>query len=500
MEKIISENNKLPKGTTNFIIHQIKKSAETSLFALTELIDDAIDAVRGSKNEVINITNDKHNGVLVVEDNGCGMSLEILQNILNQFESHHYADALISKFGLGRWYPIFKIPLRPNITIETSTGNGVLYKGTLDVIGEDWNKLITESPCPKSRKGTTVTINFVNENEFPEDIELMSFLGKHYAFSNTTIKYNGVEIQKNDPLFTYLLQDGLNTTDGVYVNKGIVHQVSTHVFTNNEDRMVVVRFIGVSIAAAAFANGTAKERDDESPQGDRAAEKGGIYTILGTNILNKGHNGEFINKVLTRGGSGSARLGIYIISDNNNVLDLDDVKAKGCHSFMMNKRILNEYKDSESHTKLFEAICRKFNACSRLYNLIGQSNKGHVSMGDEEILTVVNKTDKPKYKPNSSSKVCNRLKGDTSSKVHINTIEKYFDYMTSNETGILSVSIPNNSEGLCIEVNPTKLPDNWNTLRKEEILIAMGKFLMEEIGDANIFNKFNQAFASYKQN
>ena len=141
MDKI--KNTTLPKGATKLIIHELRKAADNVNYAITETIDDALDAVHHAPNASIQITYDGEK--LVVSDfgYGTGITKEVCKNIIEKFYSHHFANIGISKFGLGRNYPFATIPNHPNMTYETSIGDGIMRTVTSeipDVDKEEWIK------------------------------------------------------------------------------------------------------------------------------------------------------------------------------------------------------------------------------------------------------------------------------------------------------------------------------------------------------------------------
>ena len=74
-----------------------------------------------------------------------------------------------------------------------------------------------------------------------------------------------------------------------------------------------------------------------------------------------------------------------------------------------------------------------------------------------------------------------------------------FDYVTpSINKGLITISIPNNKEKeLRTVVNTGNLPLDWSTLTKEDLLIAMSHFIIEEERNSELFHKFNENIKSY---
>lgn len=484
-----------PKGASDFIIAQLRKSADNSLDALTEIIDDCIEALGDNSNAKLSITHDPLNRVLTIDElnNGCGMTLHTLTEFFGSFKAHNFVCNFISRFGLGRWYTIAKIPNVPNIHIDTSVGDGVLLHADFSVDGEEWNTKITQYPCHKNVRGSKFVINDVNEDEFPSDDVVVDFLSKHYAYTNIDILYNGVSVGKNDPLYLDKLPNGCNTPDGLYVKDGIIHKIVTEKFVDSDGNEVVLRAIATSITAQALYGWIT---DNKRNMIENSAEMGGIYTCVGSNLLNKGNNGNFVKTVLTRGGSGITRLFLKIIKDDTNVLKLNDVKARGFANFFINKENLNQYSNKRGDG-LYNFIENCMKICKSFYNLVGQ--KKHETLNDDEIYTRVENMLYPTApKKGTARKISNKLKKYESAKIHIDAIHKFFDFETVGK-GLFDVTIPNNENLPNIKLNSKMLPDNFSTLTKEDILLSFAKFLIEDIQDKEIFNKFNQSFAGHEE-
>lgn len=531
MQQFLS--NAIPEGGTKLLIHELRKAIQNKKNALTEIIDDAIDAVNNSPSSIINVTYDKDKRTLKVSDfgYGIGMDSKTCEAIVSKFFSHCFSVSGISKFGLGRFYAFAMLGNHPNIHFRSSTGSGSMCEAVCevkDIEKDDWTKMITDYPCEKGTHGTEVTIEDVDLSD-EELKDMRETYRKHYAMVKSTIILNGEPINKFNPCYIEKLPDGIETPDGVYViedeegmnRASFAFIVTTHVFRKDSS---VVR---LKTATVSITKNGLKECEK---YGDSfAAPNAGIYMGLSSNILNKGNNAlEFFNIVMTRGGSGATRMFIKVLEDNDNVLSLNDVKVLGYEPFFLRRFKLNEYKNVNGEG-LYDVLADAFKECKGLYNQIGQGK--HEVYTVNEVYSIVSnshniKTGTPKKV--KQRKVCNTIES-ASKDVHVQYIEHMYDYVTerklvcrecgyasramfdecpncgsrdidrtSTDDVVIDVSIPKNEDKkLRIEVNARNLPPNFPNLTKEDILLGVSKFLIEGVEDPLLFEKWNSNIKKY---
>lgn len=502
-----------PNGTTKLIIHELQKAVQDKTNALTESIDDAIDAVNDSSSSVVNVIYDKELHVLKVSDIGfgIGMSKTVCEQITSGFFSHNFTTVGISKFGLGRFYPFAIMGDYPNMRFRTSTGDGVMREvlcSIPNIENEIWVRSVDEYPCEKGIHGIEVIFEKVNLSD-EEWKEMQNFYSIHYSLTNCTIKFNGNPIKKFNPCYIEKLPDGINTPDGIYAtDDGFVFKVDTHFFTS-EKKIVRFKTVAVSITQKAFDNRDEKNGVGANIKDSTSASMGGFYGCIGSNILNKGNNAlPFFNLTFTRGGSGITRLFMKVIQDDDNVFGLNDVKACGYAPFSPRRFELNKFKNNEGKN-LYNTIYEIVQNCRKLYDRIGQ--KKHSTYTKDEIYKIAQETYNLNNKKAKNSKTCAAVK-KASKDIHMKYIEEMYDYVTptsntqvncdekmnSRFNGIYNVSIPKNKEKeLHIEVNAKSLPSDWASLTKEDILIGVGRYFIEELGNSTLFNKFNNNFISH---
>lgn len=485
--------NDCPNGATELIIHELKKAVKNRINALTETIDDAIDAVNDSNSSTISITYDKETKTLKVSDfgYGIGMTKDICKEIISNFYSHNFnVMGGISKFGLGRFYPFSIMGEYPNMTFKTSTGDGAMHEAHCSISdekNETWNRSVISTACEKGIHGTEVTFNAVEITD--DEIEAMKkYYSMHYAMSNCKITFNGNILEKFNPCYIEKLPNGINSVDGIYSIDGIVFKVETHNFTYNE-KTVKFKTVAVSITQRAFNEKVTNHNDSTS------AINGGVYTCLGSNILNKGGNAqEFFDLVFTRGGSGITRLFIKVYQDDDNVLGLNDVKACGYEPFYSKHFELDKFRNNRGekmYSKLYEII----KECRKLYDRIGQGKHNYTDEENYRIAQESYNVGNGKVKKTNTCRAARKASKD----VHVEFIEKMYDYVTpSTNKGVITITIPNNKETeLRTVVNTGNLPLDWSTLTKEDLLIAMSHFIIEEECNSELFHKFNENIKSY---
>lgn len=486
--------NGLPNGTTKLLISQLKKAARNKMYALTESIDDAIDAVNNSSASKIEITYDKSSMELTVSDmgfGGAGMNESVCYQIISDFYSHNFSTMDgISKFGLGRFYPFGILGSHPNMRFITSTGDGVMREVSCvvpDINKEVWERNVNEYPCEKgiANRGTKVRFSHVELSD--EEIEEMKdYYSIHYALTKCKIIFNGEELEKFNPCYIEKLPGGIYAPDGIYSIDGFVFKVETHEFKYQES-VVKFKLFALHITQRAFDEGFTNKKDSTS------AINGGFYGCLGSNILNKGNNAkEFFDLIFTRGGSGVTRLFMKVIQDDDNILLLNDVKALGYAPFYARRFELDNFKNNNGE-KLFDHVASVLKHCRKLYDRVGQDK--HKGYTDEEIYKIAVETYNLGKNRVSQSKTLKTVKG-ASKDAHVQYIEQMYDYVTPSEqnNGIIKVSIPKNKVNtLDLEVNAQVLPFDWGSLTKEDILIAMAKFIIEEKKDSILFSEFNNS-------
>lgn len=494
---MIKINNGLPSGTTKLIIHELKKAAGSKINALTESIDDAIDAVNNTPNSTIKVTYDKDSEKLIVSDMGFGTGIEdfVCRQIISNFYSHHFTVINgIGRFGLGRFYPFATLGSNPNMYIKTSTGDGVMREVSCfipDIEQDVWERNFKEYPCEKSEHGTELI--YTNVKLSDEELnEMKRFYSIHYALTNCQIKFNGEILEKFNPCYIEILPNGIDTPDGIYVINGFVFKVETHEF-KYENSVVKFKLVALHITQKAFDDSNLINKNDST-----SALNGGFYGCIGSNILNKGNNAkEFFDLVFTRGGSGATRLFMKVVQDDDNVLQLNDVKALGYEPFYQRHFELNKFRNNKGE-KLFDHVAEVLKDCRKLYDRVGQEK--HKGYTDEEIKRIAIETYNLSKKSANQTKTCKAVK-NASKDVQVQYIQEMFDYVTpvsDIDKCVINVTIPKNKvRQLNLDINTQALPWDWATLTKEDIIIAVSKYLIEDRKDSILFNDFNKKFINY---
>ena len=136
----------------------------------------------------VNVTADLENASITFEDNGIGMTVEEVENYINQvafsgakdFVSKYEAagsDAIIGHFGLG-FYSVFMVAKK--VTIDTlSFKEGAEAVHWESESGDEY----AISASERTERGTTVTLYLDDENtEFADSDELRQVIQKYCAF------------------------------------------------------------------------------------------------------------------------------------------------------------------------------------------------------------------------------------------------------------------------------------------------------------------------------
>ncbi|MCE9499991.1 MAG: ATP-binding protein, partial [Leptospira sp.] len=215
------EKGKISVETEN-IFPIIKKwlYSEKDIF-LRELVSNATDAItklkkislseefEGGTDYKINISFDKQNRTLSIEDNGVGMSADEVKKYINQIAFSGAADfvkkyegedskaGIIGHFGLG-FYSSFMVSTKVEIESKSYKKDSVGVKWE-SYSGTDFQLNLTE----RKERGTKITLHLdTDSGEFLDKWKLKELIKKYCDFLPVPILVEGEEANKKKALWS----------------------------------------------------------------------------------------------------------------------------------------------------------------------------------------------------------------------------------------------------------------------------------------------------------
>jgi hypothetical protein len=257
-----------------FILEALRSTGYDAYSAIYELIDNSIDA----ESLTINIVYNKDNKSLSISDDGKGMSLSKLSEIMNFGCDRTYSTTEIGYFGVGLKSSCLNLVdlNKEDSFIEIMTNDGVeqsIVKWS--PINNPLDYLIGKYTHVMDNIGTTIIIHGVNK--FSEQT-LKKYIGVLYfpILQTNTIQIivNDTNILYNDPLYRYS-----SLTEKNYVK-------------------ATVSGFEIEINCCLINDGQEKHNwDIQSVEGKWSYAKGGLYIIYGGRYIDyggtfglKGHN------------------------------------------------------------------------------------------------------------------------------------------------------------------------------------------------------------------
>ncbi|MEN6323673.1 MAG: TIGR02391 family protein [Proteiniphilum sp.] len=237
----MSEDKLFMTFEANTIQHLGVKMYSTMPPALAELIANAYDACA----TVVKIRlYDQEEKVVIVEDNGCGMSFEEVNNFFlrigrNRREEQQHSQCgriPTGKKGLGK-LALFGIGDRINIKTlknEECVSFDLDWNEILHTKGRDYEPAFERLENKESKRGTTITLtNLKRKTGFPIQ-DYADNIAKLFNFQDDFIIHislndgkpikidNKTKYQKVDPEFEWDIQEIIKTNEKVYSNKDYI--------------------------------------------------------------------------------------------------------------------------------------------------------------------------------------------------------------------------------------------------------------------------------------
>ncbi|BBH51905.1 molecular chaperone HtpG [Fluviispira sanaruensis] len=181
----------------NLMVHSLYSNKEIFLRELISNASDAVDKLRfeeitnhnlikSEKENSISISSDKEKHILIIEDNGLGMSKEEIMNnlgtiansgtkkFLEKLSEQDKKDSnLIGQFGVG-FYSAFMVASK--ITVESLSAHG----GSAHKWVSTGDGSYTIEECDKETRGTKITLELKEEEkEFADDWRIRSIVKKY---------------------------------------------------------------------------------------------------------------------------------------------------------------------------------------------------------------------------------------------------------------------------------------------------------------------------------
>lgn len=271
----VYHSSKQIETTDRFFLESLTSINYDTYTAIYELIDNSVDA-GSTKIEVIF---DKKNSILIIKDNGCGMSREQMSNNMDLGCKRTYTDNQIGYFGMGMKSSSLNLLNMENedvfssLEILTNNGNEVsklIWQPFKDVRNLD----IYTLPSNSIENGTVITIN--NCVNFNPSV-LKKNLGVVFY---PTLKNGIVEIIINE--------DKVIGTDPLYRNSEKTE--TNFVETTVKDETIKIEAVALSVLEEKIHWDEKKSDDDEKGgQTDTwSFKKYGCFVIYGGRYIEVG--------------------------------------------------------------------------------------------------------------------------------------------------------------------------------------------------------------------
>lgn len=334
--------------------------------AVTELIDNAIDAKATETKVVLNKEDEKFCCI----DNGCGMTKEQLEIFAANFASTMNKDASsIGMFGVGCKYAIVKLADTKVGATATVTSwvskdkvNRVIFR-----LNEGKEKMFLKPEIEgefidnnlKYDHGTIISIDGITDvkDDRKWKANVTNELIRRYPYimskSDIKIKINGELIEKDfDRMHLCELGENINK-NGVYqIGNDFTFYVNDQKFTKITDKDDVrsIKFIGLYVNQE-YATNHKEERNYKNA---------GLFTMKAGKYINTGGLESHGNNIL-RGGAGLMRV-LVMVDGNEDILGVNSNKNQ---TIKFTYSILDLYRDENNNT-VNEVLSAMFNRLSKV--------------------------------------------------------------------------------------------------------------------------------------
>lgn len=298
--------------------------------AVTELIDNAIDAKATETKVILNKENEKFCCI----DNGCGMTKEQLEIFATKFASTMNKDVnSIGKFGVGCKYAIVKLAdtkVGATATVTSWVSKDKVNRVTFRLNeGKEKMFLMPEIEgefIDKNLKydhGTIISIDGINDvkDDRKWKANVTNELVRRYPYimskSDIKIEINGELVKKDfDRMHLCELGENINK-NGVYqIGNDFTFYVNEQKFTKITDKndVMSIKFIGLYV----------NQEYATIHKEERPYKNAGLFTMKGGKYINTGGLESHGNSPL-RGGAGLMRV-LVIVDGNEEILGVNSNK------------------------------------------------------------------------------------------------------------------------------------------------------------------------------
>lgn len=220
--------------TDRFYYETLRSTNYDTYSAINELLDNSIDAMA----KHVEVIYDRDKNILIIKDDGCGMSTEKLMNSMDLGSDSTYTQNQIGYFGMGLKSSSLNLIdfEKENPIIEILTSNGDETSKLIWQPKKDVRKLDIFKLSEKMERGTTVIIHdVVSFFEAPFKKNLGVVFYPTLKNGNLKMTVNGDEIIGYDPLYRDRAKTQQNFVDATAYGETI--RITTCVMDELEDRI-----------------------------------------------------------------------------------------------------------------------------------------------------------------------------------------------------------------------------------------------------------------------
>lgn len=316
--------------------------------ALSELVDNSIDA----ESDNIEITypsrgERKNSELIIIKDDGRGMSREELINAMTLGSDRDYDDTEIGYFGIGMKASLAY--LSEKVIIRTKRKEDNFFTKLTWNIDEDTSFMIESVETDSSESGTTIMINpghrYDSYSHSQESVVIKKFGGRYFHLlcsSNTekdpyrkqvSIKINSTEIIPVDPMYR----------NGVISGKTISSPQEDIIWKDSLGNEIPIKICGYYLKNHYLEPNSF---DIKAGRLGFSLERSGVYVLL---------NNKYINL-------GGTYLGVVKLDPHNTYLRIEMSIPKNSteyFSISMNKNSISDFLSDEKHLDGIKEKIRK---------------------------------------------------------------------------------------------------------------------------------------------
>ncbi len=316
--------------------------------ALSELVDNSIDAESDNIQIIYPSKVERKNSeLIIIEDDGRGMSCEELINAMTLGSDREYDDTEIGYFGIGMKASLAY--LSENVIIKTKRKQDKFHTKLTWNIDEDTSFTIQEVEDDSNSSGTTIIISpghrYDSYSHSQESVVIKKFGGRYFHLlcsseedrdeykKQVRIKINNTNIEPVDPMYR----------KSVIIDESLYSMQEDIIWKDKFDNEFPIKICGYFLKN--FQN-SPNSFDTKAGRSGFSTDRSGVYVLL---------NNKFINL-------GGTYLGVGKLDSHLNYLRIEMSIPKNSTEYFgisMNKNSINEFLSEERHNDNTKERIRK---------------------------------------------------------------------------------------------------------------------------------------------